>query len=552
MSLPKLDLQRTFFEPEILFPGLGKTPGAERFSFFAERIFPELCKRRPELEKMYCADNGRPAEEPVRMLAALILQFMERLPDRQAAEACSFDLRWKLALGMEADEPAFHPTSLVKFRERLLSHGLEQLGFEAVLEQMSAAGYLAKRTRQRLDSTHIIGLVSHMTRLDCVRETLRLALEDLAQIEKLPRPEAWVLWWERYVESSIDYKSSGDILRLKMSQAGLDAWQILNWINGLPAEIKFGEQTKILRRVFEENFEVSAEGAVEKRRAQPTGAVHNPHNPDAQWSTKSTVKGNGWVGHKVQVAETVETEPRRPGEPTKGVVTSIVTQYAPESDKAGMAAVFKEQERMEIEKPETLYADTAYVSGPSIAKASMEGRELMGPAPGSPNCGGVYTAEAFMVDIELRSAICPAGKSSTQCARIKEEKTGKSTYRFEWCGYCRSCTLKPKCLHKDDRHRMLRVSEHHTFLQARRQLMHTEEFKKDMRHRNGIEGTQSELVRGYGMRHARYRGNRKVRLQNYLIGAACNIKRWCRRITWEAQQAAVGIGSIAKPIAVPA
>src|SRR3989338_6205334 len=123
MSLPKIDLQRTFFDPEILFPGLAQTPGAERFSFF---------------------------------------------------------LRWKLALGMEADEPAFHPTSLVKFRERLLAHGLEQLGFDAVLEQMSAAGYLAKRTKQRLDSTHIIGLVSHMTRLDCVRETLRLALEDLA------------------------------------------------------------------------------------------------------------------------------------------------------------------------------------------------------------------------------------------------------------------------------------------------------------------------------------------------------------------------------------
>ena len=76
MSLPKLDLQRTFFEPEILFPGLGKAPGAERFSFFAEHILPELVKRRPDMEKMYCLDNGRTAEEPVRMLATTILQFM--------------------------------------------------------------------------------------------------------------------------------------------------------------------------------------------------------------------------------------------------------------------------------------------------------------------------------------------------------------------------------------------------------------------------------------------------------------------------------------------
>ncbi|MCX5792643.1 MAG: transposase [Elusimicrobia bacterium] len=551
MSLPKLNLQRTFFEPEILFPGLGKAPGAERFSFFAEHILPELRKQRPALERMYCADNGRPAEEPVRMLAALVLQFMERMPDRQAAEACSFDLRWKLALGMEADEPAFHPTSLVKFRERLLAHGLEQLGFEAVLEQMSAAGYLPKRTRQRLDSTHIIGLVSHMTRLDCVRETLRLALEDLAQIENLPRPAAWALWWERYVESRIDYKSSGDILRLKMSQAGLDARDVLNWVNGLPPEIRQGEAVRLLQRVFDENFETRHDGTVEQSRARPAGAVQNPHNPDAQWSYKSTMKNKEWVGHKVQVAETVEAAPRSTGEPTKNVITAIVTQSAPESEKAGMAAVLKEQRQLGLEKPEVIYADAGYVSGPSMAKASAEGFTLMGPALPSAK-RGVYPSEAFEVNVERRSAVCPAGKTSTQCARMKAAKTGRITYRFEWVGCCDGCNLKAECLHKGERGRMLRVNEHHTFSQTRWQLMRTAEFKKDMHHRNGIEGTHSELVRGYGLRKARYRGEKKVRLQNYLIGAACNIKRWCRRVTWEAKQAMVGIESIAKPMAVPA
>lgn len=99
---------------------------------------------------------------------------------------------------------------------------------------------------------------------------------------------------------------------------------------------------------------------------------------------------------------------------------------------------------------------------------------------------------------------------------------------------------------------MLRVNEHHTFSQARWQLMRTEEFKKDMHHRNGIEGTQSELVRGYGLRKARYRGKKKVRLQNYLIGAACNIKRWCRRVAWETKQAAGVTEGIIKPIPLPA
>ena len=67
--------------------------------------------------------------------------------------------------------------------------------------------------------------------------------------------------------------------------------------------------------------------------------------------------------------------------------------------------------------------------------------------------------------------------------------------------------------------------------------MQTDAFKKEMHRRNGIEGTQSELVRAYGLRQARYRGQAKVRLQNYLIGTACNIRRLFRRLAWESNQA---------------
>jgi hypothetical protein len=41
------------------------------------------------------------------------------------------------------------------------------------------------------------------------------------------------------------------------------------------------------------------------------------------------------------------------------------------------------------------------------------------------------------------------------------------------------------------------------------------------------------------MRRARYRGLAKARLQNYFIGAACNVKRWIWRKAWEIKQAAL-------------
>ena len=85
-------------------------------------------------------------------------------------------------------------------------------------------------------------------------------------------------------------------------------------------------------------------------------------------------------------------------------------------------------------------------------------------------------------------------------------------------------------------HRTLTVREHHTYLQARRQDMKTDEFKERMHPRNGIEGTMSELVRRYGFRRSRYRGLAKTRLSNLMIGAACNLHRWCRRIEWESSE----------------
>ena len=140
---------------------------------------------------------------------------------------------------------------------------------------------------------------------------------------------------------------------------------------------------------------------------------------------------------------------------------------------------------------------------------------------------------------------------------MEEEATGKVSYRFEFSTHGHECPRRDHCLGQDQRHRTLVVGEHHTVLQARRQEQQTEAFKARMKQRNAIEGTQSELVRGHGLRRAfaapewlrprrraRSRGLGKARLQNNFIGAACNVKRWIRREVWKRQQA-VSAGGLA-------
>ena len=540
MSLPELRAQRTFFDSDQVLGRLVATApaGAERFVFFAANIWPELVRLRPMLQKMYCVENGRPAEEPVRMTGVTILQFMERLPDRQAAEACTWDGRWKLALHMEVDEPGFHPTTLVKYRERLVRYGLERLGFDGVLNAMREAGYLPKKTRQRLDSSHVIGLVSHMSRLECVRETLRLALEALEPIEEMARPEAWPLWWERYVESKLDYKAEAAQLRAKMDQAGEDARALLRWGQGQEVVRVAAEAVELLARVYAENFEETAGQAVGQRRAQPPGAVHNPHDAQAQWSTKHTTRQKEWVGYKVQVAETVEEPPRAKAEPTRSVITAVVTQEATASDKAALPVVEQAWEATGQQKPGELYVDAGYTSGAELARAQAEGRALKGPMQPAPTKEGRVSSETFDVSVAQRRAVCPAGQNSTNCSRLQEQQTGAVNYRFEWNkSLCTACEKRTQCLGPGQTHRTLLVGEHHDLVQARRQEQKTPPFQADMHHRNGAESTISEMARGHGLRRCRYRGLAKSRLQNWFIGASCNIKRWCRRRTWELRQA---------------
>jgi len=511
---------------------------ADRYKLFAQKLWPVLAAARPKLEACYTEGNGRTALEPVLMLGVVIFQFLERVPDRQAADLVKYHLGWKLALNLELGAQGFHPTSLVTFRQRLLEHQQGRLAFDAVLGALQEKGLVPKRGTQRLDSTHVLGLVARLSKLESVRETMRLALEEAAESVPEPeRPEFWAQLWERYVESKLDYKTAETVLKEKQRQAGADVWQLLRWLEPLPIEIREGKQVALLRRVFGEYYTITESQEVTPVKEHPAGAVQNPHDPEAQWSAK----GHGtarkdWVGYKVQVAENVGPAVAK-GEPPRNFITSLVTQSAIESDTAGMPASLAAQAATGLEAPAELYADGAYVSANALQEAKAEGRELWGPARASAANHGGFQTEAFEVDVEARSATCPAGQASTQCSRLEEKETGKVVYRFEWSTHCHDCALRAQCIGSKQPHRSLVVGEHHTVLQTRRREQQTPEFKERMHVRNGIESTQSELVRAHGLRRARYRGKAKLDLQMQLIGAACNIKRWLSVLIWEAKAA---------------
>lgn len=532
MSLPEFSNQINLFslQKQLTFEE------SDRYRLFFEKIYPELVKARERLSECYCLDNGRPGVEPIVLLGVSLLQFMERMPDRQAVEQLRYHTGWKYALNQELNSEVFDASVLVRFRNRLIESKEGRVIFEVVCEALEAAGMIAKRSSQRLDSTHVLGLVKRMSTLECVRESLRLAIKELKP-KLTKQPGFWDVLEERYVESRLDYRTSEEKLRQKMQQVGEDVCRLLNWLDEKKNNKNSGPKCELLRQVFHERFRVE-ENEITSNPIQ-TGCVQNPHDPEAQYRTKQQGK-HGWVGYVMQVAETVAEKPVAPEEPTKNFITSIVTQAALGSDEAGMAQTLTEQAQMGMDKPSELYVDGAYVSGKELAIAAQEKRKLMGPAVSARRVKGTgFRSEDFTVDIEARRAVCPTGQESTQCSRINDRWNGIVEYRFEWSWRCRTCEKRTKCLTSSQSHRTLRVSPHHMFLQTRRREMRTKEFRDKMKRRCAIEGTHSELVRGHGARRTRYRGLEKARLQNYFIGTACNVKRWLRRIVWDMHQTPV-------------
>ncbi|GAC1409928.1 MAG: hypothetical protein NVSMB65_22300 [Chloroflexota bacterium] len=72
-----------------------------------------------DLERAYLT-GGRPVEAPWRLALVTVLQYMEGLADRQAAEAVRARIDWKYALGLELTDPGFDYSVLSEFRARLL------------------------------------------------------------------------------------------------------------------------------------------------------------------------------------------------------------------------------------------------------------------------------------------------------------------------------------------------------------------------------------------------------------------------------------------------
>jgi transposase len=257
--------------------------------------------------------RGQPAASPARLALVLVLQYVEGLSDRQAADAVRSRIDWKYALGLELTDPGFDHSVLSEFRARMLTKDADRLLLDTLLEHLRTIGLIKQRGRQRTDSTYVLAAVRRLNRLERVGETLRAALNELAVVapewlRKLAPPQ----WYERYAKRVENYAlPKSETARQELASViASDGEKLLAAIEAATDQPILAQLPAVLtlRRLWAEQYTGTA-GKLRWREVKempaPAGLLSSPYDTEARYSTKREVN---WVGYKVHLTETCDEQ----------------------------------------------------------------------------------------------------------------------------------------------------------------------------------------------------------------------------------------------------
>jgi len=312
-----------------------ETARVARAAFPAGNLYLTM---RDELGVLFCDEQfadlyprrGQPAQAPWRLALVTLMQFAENLTDRQAAEAVRARIDWKYALGLGLADEGFDFSVLSEFRSRLIQGCAEQRLFETLLNLFKQRGLLKARGRQRTDSTHILAAVRELNRFGIVGETLRQALNVLAQVApEWLRQQVQTEWFERYARRFDEYRlPTGEAERRAEAEAmGRDGGHLLEQIYAetAPPYLRHIPAVEVLRRVWLQHFYYDQD-TLHWRNAdeEPPAAtlIATPYDPEARFCVK---RETFWCGYKVHLTETCDAE-------TPPLITQVETTPATEQD----------------------------------------------------------------------------------------------------------------------------------------------------------------------------------------------------------------------------
>lgn len=477
---------------------------------------------------------GRSVEVPPWRLALIvIMQYIEGLTDRQAADAVRRCMDWKYALSLDLTDPGFDFTLLHDFRQRLLVNNAAQRLLDTFLTLCKARGLIKARGTQRTDSTHVLAAIRTLHRLASVLETVHYALNELAACEpEWVKAHVPVEWYERYgmrAETSRLPKEMSKREALALA-IGADGYQIMAWVRALdaPLHLRHLPALEALRQIWVQQFYRSTIPGAEEicwrtPENEPPSAllIQSPYDLEARYSTK---RETHWVGYKLHVTETCDGD--RPD-----LITQVLTTAATTQDSVMGAAIQQDLADRDL-LPATHLLDSGYVHADLLVSAQHDHNvDVVGPPVGSFSrqriAGEGYDLHTFVIDWEAEQARCPEGQTSVKWTPgVIQSGDPVVRIRFD-LATCRSCPVRSACTwaKKGPRQLTVRPQAQHEAIWNARQRQETAEFKATYALRAGIESCLSQGTRRFEMRRSRYIGRARTHVQQILVAMAMNLVR---------------------------
>ena len=483
-------------------PGIDKNHWSRKFHQHIYLAFDDA-----EFADMY-QERGRYPISPRFLACITILQYVFRVSDRTAVENTIMRRDWRVALGIDNTYDGFHPTVLTGFRKRLCDHDRERAIFEAVLDRLREHGLLQDRRKVRVDSTHLLADVSRRSRVDAIREAMRLVVCELGDAyPQLFDNVAFRTLYDEYSEAPWlgTRRDDDDVL----TELACDAKTLLKLCEGRNVKAK-----EVLAQIIDENFTFDDNGEPDPNGSEtpPKDRITTPHDPEARIGKKGDTV---WLGNKLHIVETADANW------PNFIVDLLVTD--PSQGDSEATEQIAQRTAFRLRDVEAIIADGGYYTARNSQCVRQLGMELISP-PQSEKAHSPVPASEFELDYDNQVATCPKGCKSVSWQVYKKGSREHIRIQFSRTD-CRNCQLWGQCVPKGKNGRRLDLSIHNERLSEDRKNRHQPWFGQLYRCRPAIEATISELVRTCGARRSRYPGAQGRTLHAIFAATALNVKR---------------------------
>ena len=498
-----------------------------------------------DFAEIYCPDNGRDSVPPSLLATALLLQTYDKVSDAEAKARADFDIRWKVALGIEIEDRPFAKSTLQMFRAQLILHEKVREVFEGSLRLARQSGYLKKRgMRVALDTTYILGRGAVKDTYNLLADGIVKLLRVLAAVANIAVGEwAEAQGYQRYFGSSIKGEATIDwsdrkARRKLLGEIVADADRLLElarqaWVELPEASAQrqsIVDGAELLGQLLLQDIErKSGDGDVDAHADDADDAddgvsirdgvskdrMLSVHDPELRHGHKSSRRR--FNGHKAAIV--VDTDSQ--------LITAVDVLPGNAPDNLGALELVEQSEASTGSVVDEAMGDAAYGDGGTRQTFADAGRRLVAKVPGRPDRKH-FPKNDFHLDLAAGSCTCPAGQVTRTIVPAGKRTDGAGrVYRlqaFQFDGaVCGVCPLRSQCIAAQGRKgRRVLIHPQEGMLQQARALQQSADYDEYRARRVVVEHRLARLVQ-LGIRQSRYFGRVKTKFQLYLAATVANL-----------------------------